>query len=61
MQAPCKDCPDRVPGCHSACEKYAAYKAKKEQAAQRKYLDNIMPDGASKTYWRSVRRRISKG
>ena len=24
--APCKDCPDRVIGCHSHCEKYAEYK-----------------------------------
>ena len=24
--SPCRDCPDRYPGCHSKCEKYLAYK-----------------------------------
>ena len=26
MKMPCKDCPDRHPGCHSVCEKYIADK-----------------------------------
>lgn len=26
MDAPCKDCPDRVVGCHSSCEKYKAFR-----------------------------------
>lgn len=25
MTAPCKDCPDRYPGCHSKCDKYQAF------------------------------------
>lgn len=28
--APCKDCPDRAPGCHSTCERYAEFKVAKE-------------------------------
>lgn len=24
--SPCRDCPDRYPGCHGKCEKYLAYK-----------------------------------
>lgn len=24
---PCKDCPDRVAGCHGSCEKYKAWQA----------------------------------
>lgn len=27
MIAPCKDCPERVLGCHSTCEKYQAFNA----------------------------------
>lgn len=23
--SPCRDCPDRHPGCHGKCEKYLAY------------------------------------
>ena len=33
--SPCKDCPDRVLGCHSTCQKYidkkAAYEKEREQ------------------------------
>ena len=25
LKAPCENCPDRHPGCHSECEKYIAY------------------------------------
>lgn len=28
VDAPCKDCTDRKPLCHSTCEKYAEYKKK---------------------------------
>lgn len=27
IKSPCLDCDDRVVGCHSSCEKYAAYRA----------------------------------
>ena len=27
MIAPCKDCAERVPGCHAACLRYAEFKA----------------------------------
>lgn len=30
-EAPCKDCQDRKPGCHSKCEKYASYKEKRKK------------------------------
>ena len=29
--APCKDCPDRYPGCHSKCEKYQAFYRENEK------------------------------
>lgn len=31
MNAPCKDCPARTPGCHSHCDKYAAFHADNER------------------------------
>lgn len=31
MLAPCKDCQDRHPNCHSTCEKYAEFKAENER------------------------------
>lgn len=27
----CKDCPDRIPGCHSKCQKYQTEKAQYER------------------------------
>ena len=41
MTAPCKDCPDRVPGCHSRCERYATYSAAhaRELENKNRYLD----------------------
>jgi len=35
MNAPCKDCPERAPHCHAACERYAAYKQAKAEASAR--------------------------
>ena len=34
--APCKNCPDRKPRCHTVCEKYIAFKeqARAEQKAK---------------------------
>ena len=37
--APCKDCADRICGCHSTCEKYMtfAYERRQISAAKLKY------------------------
>lgn len=36
MKAPCKDCPNRHPNCHSECEDYIAYdKDNKRKCAER--------------------------
>lgn len=37
MNAPCKDCKDRAPGCHSRCEKYIAFteEVKRRREAER--------------------------
>jgi hypothetical protein len=32
IEPPCKDCPDRVVGCHSKCEKYKSYKRNNTEA-----------------------------
>ena len=48
MTPPCKDCPDRTPGCHAKCGKYAEYVAWNEERKRVQYLDSIHPDGARK-------------
>ena len=39
-KAPCKDCPDRVVGCHGTCTKYQEFRKQldAENVAQRKAL-----------------------
>lgn len=40
MIAPCKDCPDRVLGCHSECAKYQEFNAwVSQKRASRMYAD----------------------
>lgn len=36
---PCKDCPDRIPGCHGSCDRYKKWKERLEEVnkARREY------------------------
>lgn len=38
MIAPCKDCPDRVVGCHSTCERYKDYREEKDRELEQKRM-----------------------
>ena len=39
IKAPCKDCPDRKQGCHSACEKYIAFRKERDELNALKFED----------------------
>jgi hypothetical protein len=39
MTAPCKGCPDRYPGCHDHCPRYAEYKAEREAIREQRNLE----------------------
>lgn len=41
MNAPCKDCPDRHPNCHSHCEAYQEYDAFNKAKNEQRILKNI--------------------
>lgn len=43
VTSPCKDCPDRVPSCHSKCEKYITFRRELDEknAAIREYKRKI--------------------
>ena len=62
LKGPCKDCPDRTPGCHGKCEKYLDYRARldamKEEERKRKRLeyDLYMSSRHAKTYEKRRRR-----
>lgn len=36
IESPCLDCPDRAPGCHDKCERYAEYKRKVDEIKSRR-------------------------
>ena len=38
MTAPCKDCPDRVLGCHSSCDKYKAFREERDRELEQRKL-----------------------
>ena len=38
MDAPCKDCPDRVVGCHSVCEKYKAFREERDRELEQRKI-----------------------
>lgn len=41
MNAPCKDCPKRYPGCHLECEEYLAYSREKEKERQERRMRQL--------------------
>jgi hypothetical protein len=40
LLAPCKDCPERVLGCHSTCEKYIAFREERDKMLAARYKAN---------------------
>lgn len=63
MKQPCKDCPDRALHCHSACEKYAAFRAEVDaaNARRREALDSLDAIITSKVHMRNAKKQPRKG
>lgn len=40
LTAPCKDCAERHPGCHSECARYKEYSREMAEIRERKILNN---------------------
>lgn len=59
MTAPCKDCPDRHPLCHSECEKYLAYKAEREEQRRERILTRDVAAVRSTSYLKYERIRLN--
>lgn len=45
MNAPCKDCPKRYPGCHPECEEYLAYSREKERERRERRMRQLSTPG----------------
>jgi hypothetical protein len=44
MNAPCKDCPKRVLGCHCTCAEYKAYSDTRQQTNKQRRVDGMFHD-----------------
>lgn len=57
MNAPCKDCPDRVvePNCHMTCERYKEY-----QSYRQDLIDSRKSSREYKDYKRVIQERVNK-
>ncbi len=42
MKNPCKDCPDRYPGCHAKCERYKSWKKEWDELKEKERIYNDM-------------------
>lgn len=55
----CKDCTDRVMGCHGTCEKYAEFLAKRQaERAERLQKTSVYREQAE--YTKAVHRKIEQ-
>lgn len=53
MIAPCKDCEERVLGCHSTCAKYIAFNESRE-IARKKNHEEVMANVYSKSLAKNI-------
>lgn len=56
VKAPCKDCPDRVSGCHSVCKKYQAFCRENEERREEKHSQVKQ----NEDYWKARRKGVKK-
>lgn len=60
MQAPCKDCENRHPNCHSECEAYQAFWRANREANEKRLMENtaasiiIRQKEKKRAYWQRV-------
>lgn len=61
MTVPCKDCPDRVQGCHGNCEKYKEFRARCEELRannfRRRDVNSYIINGYVQRRERAVKKR----
>lgn len=62
---PCKDCPDRAPGCHGKCERFLAWQKWNEERRDRERNErrskDVMSDAKKRAIWKKMRRDRAGG
>lgn len=67
MKAPCKDCPDRHPNCHSECEAYQAFWRANREENEKRLRENeaisimIRQKHKKKVYWQRLKQLKQRG
>ena len=61
MNAPCRNCDNRHPNCHSGCEAYQAYDRENKARSGKKVIENLAlatyHDRREKAYFKSLKKR----
>ena len=61
LPAPCKDCTERHPGCHSECEKYAEYSRERAELSKSRRAGFDFAACHKDRIAKAVRRKWKKG
>lgn len=65
MQAPCKNCENRHPNCHSKCDPYQAYVQENRKRNEKRLIEtqvvNTIIDHKTKMYFRRQRQKLRGG
>ena len=60
LKNPCtQGCPERTPECHGTCERYAAFRAAREQVYAERAAKRRAVDARSETFLRWERRKLN--
>lgn len=62
LDVPCKNCPDRVVGCHAVCERYFDFKASKVEPSVKDKAsgDYIAMQAKRKDKWDKVKEKMRR-
>ena len=63
--APCKDCSNRTPTCHSTCGAYKSWASEQSEAKRKStdayYARQYIPDNIKKYSWESWKKAARRG
>ena len=55
--APCKDCADRMMGCHGRCEKYQSFRAARTEDNEHEHMMKVSAKGDKSWFEKQFRRK----
>jgi hypothetical protein len=58
IYAPCKECKERCPGCHTECEPYKEFRQSRDAIAKKKQAENDSTPEMTPTMKKNLRRKL---